>query len=183
MTTPGKRIANLRKIKGWSRPELGRRLAAAAGRAKPYSGEAVRLYETDANLPGKPVRKALAVVFNIDESYIEYGGKMSTLHQSTASYQLKTPTVPTAQEEILLHLFAGLFKLQRRELIDEMHALYRANEITRKELGQQPLRGVSNAQIEAAFGVTPAPPGNKHPKKKHNGERDLGSAMGDYLDD
>lgn len=182
METIGKRIERLRKLGGWSRPELGRRMAAAVGRAKPFSGEVIRLYEADKHKPGKAARKALAEVFKRDEAYIEFGDDAQKVRQPQGSYSVEKPVAHSAQEEIVLHLFAGLFKLQRRELIDEMRALYQANQITRKELGQNPLHGVSNAQIDAAFGSTPKPLRKTHPKKKHNGERDPGAAMGDYLD-
>lgn len=158
-------------------------MAKAVQREKPFTGEVIRLYEEDKHKPGKAARTALAAVFDRDEFYIEFGesGRV-IITSSRAAHTNKRATEQTAREQILLHLFSGLFKLQQRELIDEMHALYRANEITRKELGQQPLRGVSNAQIEAAFGATPIPIRKKKPTKKHNGDRDPGAAMGDYLD-
>lgn len=71
--TIGKRIARHRLLKGWSRPELARRITQAINRATPLTGEAVRLYELDANNPGDDVRKGLALVFNKSEVYIEFG--------------------------------------------------------------------------------------------------------------
>lgn len=75
--TMGGRIARLRTAKGWSRPELGRQMAAALKRDKPFSGEAVRLYEEDKNDPGREARRALALVFGRSESFIEFGDSPS----------------------------------------------------------------------------------------------------------
>ncbi len=73
MDTIGKRIATLRKLKGWSRPELGRQMAAAVGKDRPFTGELVRLYETGANNPGNEARRALSLVFGKTETFIEFG--------------------------------------------------------------------------------------------------------------
>jgi len=71
--TIGKRIARHRLLKGWSRPELGRLMAASIAREKPFSGEAVRRYEEGLDEPGNDARKALAAVFGKSELYIEFG--------------------------------------------------------------------------------------------------------------
>lgn len=73
MDTIGKRISTLRRLKSWSRPELGRQMAAAIGKKKPFSGELIRLYETGTNEPGNEARRALALVFGKTEAYIEFG--------------------------------------------------------------------------------------------------------------
>lgn len=88
------------------------------------------------------------------------------------------PALLSARQDMMLLLFNGLFSHQQRELIVKMQALFHANEITRKELGHRPLRGVSDGQIEAAFGNVP-PPGKKKPKPAPPG-RDPSAAMDDY---
>lgn len=177
--TIGERIATMRKGKGWKRPELGRRMAQAVGRAKPYSGEQVRRYETGMDRPPPEARKALAAVFEKSEQYIEFG----------ATTQAR-PTAPDddpdrardAREGILLHLYRGLFSLQQERLIVSLRALFEANQITRKELGQKPLVGVGDDRVRRAFGDAPfhrmqrlrrgAPP-----------RRDPGTAMDDFLEE
>lgn len=91
------------------------------------------------------------------------------------------PEQLSAREQIVLHLFSGLFSHQQRGLIDEMHALFQANQITRRELGQKPLRGVSDAQIEGSFGQAPKS-GGKPPKRKSLPRREPGTAMDDFLE-
>lgn len=71
--TIGKRIERLRNAKGWSRPELGRQMATAIGKPKPFSGEMIRLYEQGENRPGVEARTALAKVFGKTDAYIEFG--------------------------------------------------------------------------------------------------------------
>lgn len=96
------------------------------------------------------------------------------LEQAGSPYQTLGP-----REEMLLQLFAGLFSLQRRRLIINLQAAFEANQITRKELGQKPLRGVSDGQIEAAFGALPPPA--PAAKKKKAAKREPGTAMDDFL--
>lgn len=73
MESIGDRIARLRGPKGWSRAQLGREMAKAITRPKPFTGEVVRLYETGKNDPGADAIKALALVFKRPESYIQFG--------------------------------------------------------------------------------------------------------------
>lgn len=102
--------------------------------------------------------------------------------QANAAEQPRAAYGLSGKEEIVLHLFSGLFSHQQRELIDEMHALFQANQITRKELGQKPLRGVSDTQIEGAFGSVPK--GKPEPKKRPRAPgREPGTAMDDFLGD
>lgn len=186
MKSIGKRIEELRKLESLSRPELGRRMAKAIGRDTPFSGEVVRLYEKGTHKPGHDARTALAKVFKRTEAYIEFGDEGATKIQQQEtgpSYTASALEALSPQEQIMLHLFSGLFKLQRRKLVDEMYALYLANQITRKELGHKPLRGISDAEIEAEFGGVPAPQPKPQPKKKRDGGRDPGGAMSDYTED
>lgn len=86
-------------------------------------------------------------------------GEMSskTLRQQVAVYSV-TEGELSPKEEILLQLYRGLFSHQQLELIGELRALFQANQIVRKELGQKTLRGVSNQAVEDAFGKVPPTP-------------------------
>lgn len=55
-------------------------------RKKPFSGEMVRLYEEGENRPGADARKALALVFNLSESEIEFGKQQNAVRQNAAEY-------------------------------------------------------------------------------------------------
>lgn len=152
-------------------------MAQALGRKNPFSGEVVRLYEDDQNRPGKDARRALSMVFEKSEAYIEFGdtAQARKLESPAADYAV----AKDAREEILLHLYRGLFSLQQAHLIQGLRALFDANQVTRKELGQQQLRGVSDADVERAFGKVPVI--SKAARRKKG--RELGDAMGDFLDE
>lgn len=94
--TFGQRIARLRNSKGWKRPELGRQMQKAVGRKEPFTGEAVRLYELDKTRPGDDARKALALVFNVSEQYIEFG-KHDVAQQSAAEYRVSELALDVAR--------------------------------------------------------------------------------------
>lgn len=144
-------------------------MSKAAGRTTPFSGEVVRLYEEGTNHPSKDARRALALAFGREEPYIEFGGYSKKAQSEDRAKD--------AKEEILLYLYRGLFTLQQARLIQNLRALFDANQITRKELGQTPLRGVSDQDVVRAFGKTPPPKGSRKKTK-----RELGDAMGDFLD-
>ncbi len=86
---------------------------------------------------------------------------------------------PTARQEMMLLLFKGLSAHQQREEIIRLRAMFEANEVSRRHLNGKPLRAASNEAVRAAYKDTPAP-GAKRKKKPG---RDLGDAMGDFLDD
>ncbi len=94
METIGRRIAALRNLKGWSRPELGSRMAAAVGREKPFSGEVIRLSEEDLNAPGVDARRALAKVFDRSEIYIQFG---ATAVSNTPQHEVSTAALEIAR--------------------------------------------------------------------------------------
>lgn len=50
-------------------------MAARVGRKDPFSGETIRQYEEGVIQPGKVARRALALVFEVSEQYIEFGGR------------------------------------------------------------------------------------------------------------
>lgn len=184
METIGKRIERLRIAKGWSRPELGRRMAVALERKTPFSGELVRLYEIGKNAPGKDARRALAAVFDKTEAYMEFGDTGQTKHraeETPAQYEVAR----TAKDELALYLFHSLIEQQQREVIKELRAFFDANQAIRKQMGGKQLRGVNDADVERAFGEAPHLRKPHAHKKKHNGKpgRDSSAAMGDYLDD
>jgi transcriptional regulator with XRE-family HTH domain len=85
METLGKRIQRLREAKEWSLARLGREMAEKIGRETPYTGELIRKYEMDASQPPREAIKALALVFEKDETYISYGdSKRSKNHRTDA---------------------------------------------------------------------------------------------------
>lgn len=82
----------------------------------------------------------------------------------------------------MLEVFKQLTPHQQREAVLEMLALAEANRVSRKLLKGRQLRAISNEEVRAAFKDVPpvvSPPA----KKKRKPGRDLGDAMGDYLDD
>ena len=176
----GERIARLRDAKGWSRPRLGKEMAQAIGRATAYTGEQVRRYEIGKDKPPPDARRALAAVFDKDEQYIEFG---------EASKRQAPPGIhPEAvardgREEILLHLYRGLFSLQQERLIASLRALFQANQITRKELGQKPLRGIGDELVRAAFGDAPFHRIKKLERRSGVPRRDPGTAMDDFFEE
>lgn len=102
METIGQRIKRLRAPTGWSRAELGRRMAKAIDRGKPFSGELIRLYEKDINAPGVDARRALAKVFDRSEVYIQFGittevPTAQRVEQTTASYGLSDHALEIAR--------------------------------------------------------------------------------------
>lgn len=92
----------------------------------------------------------------------------------------KAPATTSAREEMLLLLFSGLFAHQQRELLLKLHALFEANQITRKELGLRELRGVSDAQVEAAFKAVPVPAKGTRSKGRTAPGRNPDAAMDDF---
>jgi transcriptional regulator with XRE-family HTH domain len=183
--TIGQRILRLRKGKGWKRPELGRRMAVALGRAKPFAGETIRQYELGNTDPGKDARRALARVFDRAETYIEFGdpGQAATKAQQPTAAHDEADRARDTREEILLYLYRGLFGLQQERLIVGLRAMFHANQFTRKELGQKPLRGVSDEQVRKAFGDAPFHRMKRIAKKDPPASRDLGTAMDDFFEE
>lgn len=150
-----------------SQPELAR----AAGIKQPT----VSNIESDRN-KGSGYVAQLAVALKCSAHWLATGKG----NKEVGAALEPAPEQLSAREQIVLHLFSGLFSHQQRELIDEMHALFQANQITRKELGQKPLRGVSNGQIENSFGATPRT--TEKPKPKKYRPREPGTAMDDFLE-
>lgn len=66
----GDRIRRERILKGWNRPDVVKELEK---RGIEITAEAIRLYETHQNNPGRAVRAGLAAIFGKDESYLEFG--------------------------------------------------------------------------------------------------------------
>ena len=64
-------------------------MADAIRRAKPYTGEQIRRYETDVDRPPPDARRALARVFSKSEAFMEFGEAHERAHaaqQTSASY-------------------------------------------------------------------------------------------------
>lgn len=88
----------------------------------------------------------------------------------------------SAREETMLFLFRQLSLHQQREKILSLQALVDANRIVGKSV-KGPLKPASNEDVRAAFKDVPDEPRLVRKKRKKKPDRDLGDAMGDYLDD
>lgn len=167
-----KRIRRLREAKKKTQQQL----AVEAG----VTYQSVQEWEREGGTA--PSRKRLprvAAALGVTAPELLYGDG-STPHR-IEQVKPRDPDL-TSKEEILLEIFRGLFSLQQEQLIVGLRALFDANQITRKELGQKPLRGVSDAAIRNAYGDAPFHL-LKRLKKAKRLPRDLGDAMGDFFDD
>lgn len=154
--TIGERIKRLRIAKGWSRPELGRQMAAKVGRKKAFAGELIRLYEEDTNRPSVEARLALAKVFERNEVYIEFG---------VSAEQAQAGPEFTSQERDLIARYRAAdprWQLSLRLLAalateDQIEAATDVNVVVARILGKKPadVRYASNERVAAAFGVAP----------------------------
>jgi hypothetical protein len=75
-------------------------MAKAIGREEPFSGEAIRLYEKDANEPGSDATRALALVFERPESFIQFGvmpAAAATAREPAAKYDLSDEALEVAR--------------------------------------------------------------------------------------
>ena len=84
----------------------------------------------------------------------------------------------TAREEMILLIVKELTLQQQRELVMELRALLDANRVARHQMNGKQFRTASNEIVRAAFHEVPTPA--KESKKKPG--RDLGDAMGDFLE-
>lgn len=133
METISARIKRLRTGKGWSRPELGRRMAKAIGRGKPFSGESIRRYEKGIDVPRRDGRAGLAAVFEKDEAYIMFGesGTKAEAQQPTARYAADlAPDV-----ERLIRAYTWLMDEERDDLLKDLEAKAETNKAIAKQLG------------------------------------------------
>lgn len=168
-----RRIKRLRGDKKMSLEALAKRITDLSGQR--ISWQSVQEWEQeDGTAPSRKrqpfVAKALGVTV---QELVAGSATPSVAAEPGAKYMLP-------REEILLLLFRGLFSHQQREYITEMRALFDANQVTRKELGQAPLKGVSNEAVRAAFKDVPPAPKRPAGKKRGNPGRDPSAAMGDY---
>jgi len=170
--------------------EIARRLREAMDKAEPRV-TSVALAEACGVTPqavsgwrktGRVAKRHLQTVGKLTGRPLEYFLGSGAVKFSMAEPQAAYGQQLEAKEEILLRLFAGLFSAQQREIISEVRALFDANQVTRKELGQKALRGVSDAQIVTAFGQAPAPTKPEPKKRPRSPGREPGTAMDDFLE-
>jgi transcriptional regulator with XRE-family HTH domain len=119
--TIGRRILRLRNSKAWSRPELGRQLANATGKKKPYSGEAVRRWEENIDQPGREARAAIAKLFERSESYIEFGDQPQATRANEAR---QTAAQYVSDEALAIARAFDQMQPQSREFIREQVFIY-----------------------------------------------------------
>lgn len=158
MENPGDMIKRLRNGKGWTRPELGRQMAKALGRAKPFTGELIRLYETHKNRPGKPARKALAVLFGKSEQQIEFG----EVNHASASSAPQQPSIDSPEVIRLALAFGWLTKRQKAELLKDVESKAATNKAIHKELGAREFEFKQDEEV--ARHLKPLPPA--HPLRR-----------------
>lgn len=97
-------------------------MAAAVGKKKPYSGEAVRRWEQGIDQPGRDARAALAKAFVRGESYIEFGSqpqRSSEARQPGAEYE-----IGVSDEAMAIARAFDALQPQSREFIREQVFIY-----------------------------------------------------------
>lgn len=148
-------------------------------RAAGYTDGRITNWKRRRGIPRGEIEAVAKLMGLTYDQYLARAGEAPTLKQARGAYAVSPEAIAKdAREEILLHLYRGLFQLQQQRLIQGLRALFDANQITRKELGQKPLRGVGDADVERAFGKVPP---IRRTSKKPVPKRDLGDAMSDFL--
>ncbi len=155
------RIKRLRIEKGLSQAEL----ATAAG----VTYQSVQEWEREDGTA--PARKRIGLVA------AALGVKPLTLITDVIELEDEAAIDLPAREEIVLLLFRGLFAHQQKVLIEELRALFDANQYIRREMKLKTLTGVSNEQVAAAFGEVPPP------KKKTGGRARRGRPASPHMGD
>lgn len=158
METIGKRIERLRGSKSWSRPELGRQMAKAVGRPKPFSGESIRRYEECIDEPGNAARAALAKVFGKSEQYIEFG-------ESSATSPKKHSSIDSPEVERLVKAFGWLMDDERKALLTDLEAKALTNRQIAKSLGPRFTYKTDQAMLDHLKKSGDFPPGTKKTRK------------------
>jgi transcriptional regulator with XRE-family HTH domain len=163
--TIAERILRLRNSKTWSRPELGRELASAIGKKKPYSGEAVRRWEEGLDQPGRKARAALAKVFGLSEAYIEFGPATASRVTQVQEQQAQ-PYHLTDEERSLIASYRRAdprWRLSLRLLAalsdpeDQIDAATDVNMVVARVMGKKvkDLRYADDRRVEETFGKAP----------------------------
>jgi hypothetical protein len=99
-------------------------MAKAVSKKKPFSGELIRLYETDTNRPSPDARRALAKVFDRTEQYIEFGDapqSESKVKQAAAEYRV---SVGVSEEALEIARAFDQMQPQARAYIREQVFIY-----------------------------------------------------------
>ena len=144
------RILRLRNSKGWSRPELARQMAKAAGLPadQAFTGEAVRRWEENISKPSRDTRAALAKLFDKSESYIEFGSQ-----PQQAGTVREPATAPYGVSEEALEIARAFDQLhpQAQEFIRRGFALGKGGVRTRRSM-QHDVRVRESAPTHQASG-------------------------------
>jgi transcriptional regulator with XRE-family HTH domain len=167
-----KRIKKLRELKGLSQEAL----AELVG----IKYQSVQEWEREGGTaPSRKRQEKVAKALGVSVAELISGTPAA--REPDAAYHVEA-VARDGKEEILLHLYRGLFSLQQERLMASLRALFHANQVTRKELGQKPLKGVSDEQVRDAFGDAPFHRIKRLERKKLP-PRQPGSAMDDFLED
>lgn len=151
----------------WFKQDRGNR---AKLRAAGFSHGRITNYKSR-GIPRGVVAKVAAVMNITHDQYVAAaaGEDLSTADRAVAR---------NGKEEILLELYRGLFPLQYPDFFGRLRAMFAANNVTRRHMGNKPLVGVSDEQVVRAFGKAPF---KRMKKTQRKVERNMGDAMGDFL--
>ena len=129
METPGRRIQRMRLQQEWSLATLGKKIAAATGRTRPYSGEAIRKYEIGENELRPDVVRGLALVFGKPESYILFGDHATQKRSQPAKEPDATTYIDLGvlypEEIALLKAYRNVSPENRMAVQNFLHAIER----------------------------------------------------------
>lgn len=160
------RIKRLRETKGLSQEALAKLVGVKYQSVQEWERE-------NGTAPSRKRQPKVASALGVSVPELMTGGVAVAVEEAARD----------AREEILLHLYRGLIPLQQARLIQSLRALFDANQVARRQLGEKPLRGVNDHEVRAAFGDAPFHTLKRKAKKTGASKRDLGDAMGDFLDD
>lgn len=154
--TFAERLVELRTAKKWSRPELGRKMGIAIDRKAPFSGEAIRQYETGLTGPKKDALRALSILFGISEAELLFGST-PVAAQPQSAYSVNSPEV-----DRLIRAFTWLTDAQRAETLGDLEAKAATNRAITKELGPR-FEFTPDHHVAKHLKPVPAKVGKKHP--------------------
>lgn len=152
-----KRIKRLRDAKGFTQTDL----ATASG----VKYQSVQDWEREGGTA--PSRKRQPIV-------AKFLG-VSTHELLTGEAKVSPEDQLPAVEALLLEHFRGLAEEQKRELLRELRALARANQISQRGLDLKSIGVAADKSVEDAYGSVPGPKPRSHPVlRKGRARRGMG---------
>lgn len=107
-------------------------MAQSLKRDKPFTGEVIRLYEENTNRPGKDARRALAMVFDRTETYIEFG---DTVQQKLEAREPAAAYGDSPEVARLIRAFSWLTDDEKATLLGDLESKAATNKAIAKQLG------------------------------------------------